>query len=551
MNNTIINSLIGGDDSIKRSNVFAVDSQIPTLYMPQYISLSGVMTNNGPDNQTIASFEIRDQYITALNHLVLSLELPEVKGMGRFGYVPYVGYKCINHVSVSSCNGVIWEIEGEELYNNCINNTIALKHSGYSSELNDISIGLTPNDTIKEPSTVYVYIKTPFDVEDTFSSLKLSDSKITVTVTFNPVSDIVIRDSSFDFETFNKEFVYVPELSFIGYMVKNVQIKPSFIEKPRRVIGQINQPTATVTEVHAATSLSVYTKPYYGNTDNKFISYPGYSQDEKDYIDAYVSRLLDDLVIVSDGPPTGYPESAEIVEVPEDGIVSIQDADVYVKIDNVPDNMSVYLHTNLLMFGTRKNSFIYNISKKFSAITGTYSDATKRTVFAHISHSINIIDTSIPVSLWTSQRNVYNGDNRSAESKAKDLFINDPFIKGIDFKNKTDIISRLEVRFGNDVLYSENGPISRIYNELLTKSNNGTRTLTFNFTPKIFFRPTTITANVSRGKDKLSVRVVYSTMDVNHPIYYVQKQLVVVCNDLYKVSYDQGVSITKIMGDNN
>lgn len=116
--------------------------------------------------------------------------------------------------------------------------------------------------------------------------------------------------------------------------------------------------------------------------------------------------------------------------------------------------------------------------KKFSAITGTYSDATKRTIFAHISHSINIIDTSIPVSLWTSQRNVYNGDNRSAESKAKDLFINDPFIKGIDFKNKTDIISRLEVRFGNDVLYSENGPISRIYNELLTKSNNGTRTLT-------------------------------------------------------------------------
>ncbi|AUL80564.1 rifampicin resistance N3L protein [Vaccinia virus] len=200
--------------------------------------------------------------------------------------------------------------------------------------------------------------------------------------------------------------------------------------------------------------------------------------------------------------------------------------------------MSGYHHTNLLIFGTRKNSFIYNISQKFSAITGTYSDATMRTIFAHISHSINIIDTSTPVSLWTSQRNVYNGDNRSAESKAKDLFIYDPFIKGRDFTNKTDIISRLEVRFGNDVLYSENGPISRIYDELLTKSNNGTRTLTFNFSPKIVFRPTTITVNVSRGTDKLYVRIVYSTMDVNHPIYYVQKQLVVVCNDLYKVSYD-------------
>ncbi|AST09511.1 Trimeric virion coat protein [NY_014 poxvirus] len=546
MNNTVINSLIGDDSSIKRSNVFGVDTQVPTLYMPQYITLSGVVTNDGQDNQIIASFEIRDQYISALNHLVLSLDLPEVKGIGRFGYVPYIGYKSINHVSISSSNGVIWEIDGEELYNSCCNNQIALKNSGYSSELNDISIGLTPNDTIKEATTIYTYIKTPFDVEDTFSTLKLSDTKITVTIIFNPVSDIVIRDTSFDFETFNKEFVYVPELSFIGYMVKNIQVKPSFIEKPRRVVGQINQPTATVTEVHSATSLSVYIKPYYGNTDNKFISYPGYAQDEHDYINAFVSRLLDDLVIVSNGPPTDYPDTAEIVEVPCNGMVSIQDADVFVKIDNVPEDMSVYLHTNLLMFGTRKNSFIYNISKKFSAITGSYSEATKRIVFSQISHTINIIDASIPVSLWTSQRNVYPGDNRSNDSKSKDLFINDPFIKGIDFKNKTDIISRLEVRFGNDVLYSENGPISKIYNELLSKTNNGTRTLMFNFTPKTFFRPTTITANTVRGKDKLSVRVVYSTMDVNNPIYYVQKQVVVVCNDLYKISHDQGVTSTKI-----
>lgn len=78
-----------------------------------------------------------------------------------------------------------------------------------------------------------------------------------------------------------------------------------------------------------------------------------------------MSRLLDDLVIVSDGPPTGYPESAEIVEVPEDGVVSIQDADVYVKIDNVPDNMSVYLHTNLLMFGTRKILLYITFLKSF------------------------------------------------------------------------------------------------------------------------------------------------------------------------------------------
>ncbi|PWG68321.1 hypothetical protein DEM28_24605, partial [Enterobacter mori] len=110
--------------------------------------------------------------------------------------------------------------------------------------------------------------------------------------------------------------------------------------------------------------------------------------------------------------------------------------------------------------------------------------------FSHISHSISITDVSIPVNLWSCQRNVYNGDNRSESSKNKDLFINDPFIRGIDFKNKTDIISRMEVRFGNDVLYSETNPISKIYNDLLSNCVLGTRTLKFNFTPHTFFKPT-------------------------------------------------------------
>ncbi|ADT91119.1 virus assembly crescent/IV scaffold protein [Cotia virus SPAn232] len=547
MNNTVINSLICNDDSIKRHNIFGVDIQHPTLYMPQYITLTGISSPVLCDQNTVSTFEIRDQYITAISHFILSIDLPEIKGIGKFGYVTHLGYKCIQNVSISSSDCVLWESSGEDLYNSCRSNITAMNNSGFSHELNDISTGTTPNDTIKEATTIYVYIKTPFDIENTFSSLKLSDSKIIVTVTFNPVSDIIIRDSFFNYDNFIKDFVYVSELSFVGYMVKNIENKNSYIERPRRVVGQINQSTAVISEVHAATSLSVYVKPYYGNADNKFIAYPGYTQSERDYICVYMERILDDLVTVSDGPPTCYPSTSEIVEVPENGIVTIQDIDVYVNIDNVPSNMSVYFHTNILVFGTRKNSFVYNISKKFSSITGSYSKSTNRIVFSHILHSINIIDVSIPVSLWTCQRNVYSGDNRSETSKSKDLFINDPFIKGIDLINKTDIISRLEVRFGNDVLYSETGPISKIYNELLSNDNCGIRSLRFNFTPNTFFKPTTLIANTSRGKDKLSVRVVYSSIDPNNPIYYLSKQLVLVCNDLYKVSNDNGVFVTKIM----
>ncbi|QHR82630.1 virus assembly crescent IV scaffold protein [Brazilian porcupinepox virus 1] len=547
MNNTVINSLINNDDSIKRHNVFGVDVQNPTLYMPQYITLNGIVSPGSCDQQVVSTFEIRDQYITAISHLVLSIELPEVKGVGRFGYVTNVGYKCINHVSISSSDHILWESSGEDLYNSCKSNTTAMNNSGFSHELNDISSGLTNNDTIKDATTVYVYIKTPFDIEKTFSSLKLSDSKIIVTVTFNPVSDIIIRDSLFNYESFVKDFVYVSELSFVGYMVKNIQPKTSYIEIPRRVVGQLNQSTAVVSEVYSATSLSVYVKPYYGNVDNKFISYPGYTQTERDYICTFVERILEDLVIVSNCKPTYFPDTAEIVEVPENGIVTIQDIDVFVKIDNVPEDMSIYYHTNILVFGTRKNSFVYNISKKFLTITGTYSESTNRIFFSNISHSVNIIDVSIPVSLWTCQRNVYTGDNRSDLSKSKDLFINDPFIKGIDLINKTDIISRMEVRFGNDVLYSETGPISKIYNDLLSDDNCGIRKLKFNFTPNTFFKPTTIIANTSRGKDKLSVRVVFSSLDPNNPIYYLSKQIVLVCNDLYKVTNDNGINVLKIM----
>nr|Q08517.1 RecName: Full=Scaffold protein D13 ortholog; AltName: Full=62 kDa protein; AltName: Full=Rifampicin resistance protein [Swinepox virus (STRAIN KASZA)]AAA16176.1 ORF H1L [Swinepox virus] len=550
MNNTVINSIIGNDDIVKRHNVFGVDVQNPTLYMPQYITINGITsTDSNCDQHVVSTFEIRDQYITALSHVMLSIELPEVKGVGRFGYVPYVGYLCIQHVSISSYDDILWESSGEDLYNSCLDNDTALTNSGYSHELNTISTGLTPNDTIKESTTVYVYIKTPFDVEKTFSSLKLADTKIVITVTFNPVSDIIIRDITFNYDNFVKDFVYVTELSCIGYMVKNIQIKPSYIERPRRVFGQLNQSTAVISDVHSVSSLSVYIKPYYGNADNKFISYPGYSQSEKDYICVFVERLLDDLVTVCDTSPKWFPETAELVEVPNSGIVTIQDVDIFVRIDNVPCNMKVYFHTNILVFGTRKNSVTYNLSKKFTTITGTYSESTNRIMFSHVSHSINITDVSIPVSVWTCQRNIYNGDNRSESSKNKDLFINDPFIKGIDFKNKTDIISRLEVRFGNDVLYSETSPISKVYNDLLSNHKCGMRTLRFNFTPPTFFKPTTIVANPSRGKDKLSVRVVFTSLDPNNPIYYISKQLVLVCKDLYKVTNDDGINVTKIIGE--
>ncbi|AAL69826.1 SPV087 putative rifampicin resistance protein IMV assembly [Swinepox virus] len=550
MNNTVINSIIGNDDIVKRHNVFGVDVQNPTLYMPQYITINGITsTDSNCDQHVVSTFEIRDQYITALSHVMLSIELPEVKGVGRFGYVPYVGYKCIQHVSISSYDDILWESSGEDLYNSCLDNDTALTNSGYSHELNTISTGLTPNDTIKESTTVYVYVKTPFDVEKTFSSLKLADTKIVITVTFNPVSDIIIRDITFNYDNFVKDFVYVTELSCIGYMVKNIQIKPSYIERPRRVFGQLNQSTAVISDVHSVSSLSVYIKPYYGNADNKFISYPGYSQSEKDYICVFVERLLDDLVTVCDASPKWFPETAELVEVPNSGIVTIQDVDIFVRIDNVPCNMKVYFHTNILVFGTRKNSVTYNLSKKFTTITGTYSESTNRIMFSHVSHSINITDVSIPVSVWTCQRNIYNGDNRSESSKNKDLFINDPFIKGIDFKNKTDIISRLEVRFGNDVLYSETSPISKVYNDLLSNHKCGMRTLRFNFTPPTFFKPTTIVANPSRGKDKLSVRVVFTSLDPNNPIYYISKQLVLVCKDLYKVTNDDGINVTKIIGE--
>ncbi|WZD65419.1 rifampin resistance protein (VACV) [Bovine papular stomatitis virus] len=543
MNNSVV-SLVGAEDGVRRASVFTTDYRVPTMYMPQYITTQGVVDASG-DAVTV-TFEIRDKYISAINSLVLSIDLPEIKGMGKLCYVPYIGYKMIRHVAINSSSDTIWETSGEELFDSCMENDRVMELSGFSRELNDLSTGTSPNDVIKEAVTVHAYIKTPFDAERTFSTLKLSDSKIVVAVTLNPISCVMVYDEAFDMTKLAKEFPYTTELSFIGYMVKNMHARPAFIEMPRRRVEQLNHTTSVITDVHACTSLSVYTKPVFADANNRFISYPGYQQSEGDFVLAFVERLLEDMVIVANCYPEGFPETAEIVEVPSSGVVSIQDTDVFVRIDDVPVGMRVFLHTNILVFSTRKNSVVYNMSKKFSAITGAYSRATHRIRFTSVVHSVNIGDASIPVSIWTCQRNVYHGDNRSPESRSKDLFVADPFLKGVDFKNKTDVIARMDVRFGNEVLYSENSPVSRVFSEILGKTA-GVRTLQFNFTPGTFFSPTALTSNVSRGKDKLTIRINTAPMEAHNPLLYVPRQMVVVCNELYRISYDAGILVEKVI----
>lgn len=542
MNNSVV-SLVGGDDAVRRASVFATDHRAPTVYMPQYITTQGVVDTTS-DAVTV-TFEIRDKYISAMNNFVLSVDLPEIKGVGKMCYVPYIAYKLIRHVAVNSAADTIWETSGEELFDSCLDNERVMELSGFSRELNDLSTGSSPNDVIKEAACVHAYIKTPFDADKTFSTLKLSDSKITVTITLNPVACVMVYDETFDAAKLAKEFPYSMELSFIGYMVKNLCPRPAFIEMPRRRVEQINHTTAVITDVHACTSLSVYMKPVLSDANNRFISYPGFQQSEGDFVMAFVERLLEDMVIVSNCYPEGFPETAEIVEVPPSGVVSIQDTDVFVRIDDVPVGMRVFLHTNILVFATRKNSVVYNMSKKFSAITGAYSRATSRIRFTTAIHSVNIGDASVPVGVWTCQRNVYNGDNRSPEARAKDLFVADPFLKGVDFKNKIDVIARMDVRFGNEVLYSENSAVSRVFGEILGKTP-GVRTLQFNFTPSTFFSPTALNSNVSRGKDKLAVRVTTAHMEAHNPLMYVPRQMVVVCNEVYRLSYDAGIVAEKV-----
>lgn len=550
MNNSIISSVINSiDSSSKRTNIFSFDVQHPTAYMPQYISINGYHNKKDNDANQVynVSFDIRDQHIAAVNYFFISIQLPEVSGEGKFAYVPYVGYKCIQHVAITCGDITIWETDGEELFDKCVDDKIAVL-SGYSPELNDISTGYTPNDTIKDSTTLYVYIKTPFDADKTISSLKLVNNKITVTITFRSINDVIVYDSKFQVERFVRDFVYSTELHLIAYAVSDIKPKSAYIELDRRVVSCSSTPTPipVISDVYACTAMSVYVKPYYGMMENKFISYPGYRQTESDYVRCMVNRLLDDLIVVADTVPQGFPNTATFVKVPVDGQINLQDVDIIVKIDNVPDDKDIYYHTNLLIFGTRKNSFVYNISKKFSSIIGTYSPNTDSINFSKVNHSISITDASIPVSFWVSQKNVYQGDNRSNYSKSKDLVVNDPFRKGIDMVNKTDVISRLEVRFGNDPIYSEISPITKVFNMLLTGSSINMRKIIFNMNPANIFRPTTLNANTKRGKDKLTVRISYIDTDPNNPIHYVAKQLVVICTDLYRIDYDGNINITKI-----
>ncbi|ABJ09011.1 rifampin resistance protein [Nile crocodilepox virus] len=542
MNTSIVNSFLGSRraEAAKSKNVFGVDPQETTYYMPQYITVSGIRCDD------VVRYEVKDQYINAANYFVLTVPLPEIKGVGSFAYAPHVGYKCIKRVQFSSQRGLIWEIEGEELFAASRGSNIAAC-SGYSEKLCSMSTGHTPNDVIKESELIYVYLRTPFDDESTISSLKIpANDKIVIEVAFNRISDVVIYDAAFNIDAFAHGFVYQPDLSFIGYTVKGLQAKPAYLQIPRRVVGSLNITSNSLGEVYSITSLSVYVKPCYG-IENKFIAYPGFDQTPAAYVKAYVERLLFDLLTVSAERPSNFPPESDIVRIASSDIVTIQDIDVSVCIDGVPAGKSLYFHRNLLVFGTRRNGAAYNISKKFSKICGFYNDVNDTIIYTEVLHTVDMLDVSIPVKLWNSERNIQAGDNRSAASKAKDVYINDPFLKGIDLLGSFDPVERMEVRFGHELMYSEDFPISRIYNRLLTSAIAAERKLIFNYTQCCLFKPTILQADHSRGKDKLHVKVGYKRLDVDNPIHYVDRQLVLACNDLYRISYDNSeVKVSKI-----
>ena len=54
MNASIINSLIHAEDGVRRSNVFGFDMHQPTLYMPQYVTVSGVLQPDAGAHPVVA-----------------------------------------------------------------------------------------------------------------------------------------------------------------------------------------------------------------------------------------------------------------------------------------------------------------------------------------------------------------------------------------------------------------------------------------------------------------------------------------------------------------
>jgi hypothetical protein len=326
------------------------------------------------------------------------------------------------------------------------------------------------------------------DCSDFIGALyKPRGSKIEIVVSFNKVCTVLNRRKDTTIERLND--LCISQVEFIASLYIGSDTKLGVPEKrnfENFIWTKNDAKEKLILSFNDLSRISWFYEPYHqGKT---FISYPGYEQTEDAYINSFIKRIQDDLVVIDDDQKSyininySHPEFFEKID---DNYCMMRNTNnVQIFIDNIPEKKHVFFNTSILKFKTRTEDYFLNLSEKFRLIVGTFNRAYNKIVFSDIKHNLSLFNVVIPTEIWNDQggKNDSGCDNRSYASKTQDYFINDCFLGGINEVNDIFNIDYTINIGGNTFWKSNNNELTKIANNNLQMSevnNNVINNLSF------------------------------------------------------------------------
>lgn len=550
-----------------RQNIYITETKSGKYNIPQQFTCPCTLE----DGYYIAT--VTDNKLEGCNNFGLSITLPEIKGVGSVRYQTNFVYKLIEECVIETIDNevrsnVIIKKSGleflldfnqkERMYPSVIGN---------NSDFCSFKIGKFPDDVIFQSTEIYFPLIFIFDhTINPRTCLRLyPETKLRIKIKFKQFHEILLYNSKYKKSSLKNilDVDLQPYIKFTGYNTCGSSYKNRYIEELVTSVHQSNKKNYCTPEF-----LSISNILWYPKSDmfsgREFVAYPNFPETKERFVESFVNKLLPDLITISKEDnflkSRGFNDKCKFKQIKAyDKIEFDANNNCVINIMNVPDDHYIYFHMNILSFSRRNNLNEYNISKKFKYILGTFIKEENKIIFHNIEHTINISDVSIPIDIWNAEENTACGDLRSSKSKKDNIFVNDPFVFGMDFlSNELGLISRTlttgsnetiaeinndkincDAYFGSENLYSVT-PITEY-------SNPSIFIYRFNSHNIVFTEPSRLSADIEKNFRYVNLSIDWKEFPEVDPRSLFTKKLIICMTIVKKILYDNNIITVQVL----
>lgn len=544
----------------KNNDIYGLPIKDIDINPPQIITLSPSFTRGNKYH-----FQIIDSRFDAYDCHLLNITLPPIKGKGKICYSKYAGLKQIvsleekcNNISINTTDGL--KFMNSYFSPNVYKDDFAV---GNREDLCNFRKGNFPDDTIFPQTDLIVPLFKSYDKLPPHSVLRVpKNAKIEFILELTNIKDILIYDREYYENSSSYLDSIAPDikLTIRAYNIQSpFQIEDRYIEEiyyshvkdsdynenPKDEYNSV--PFKNITEIGWFCETKQFKNKF-------FIAYPGYNNDESEFIKCFRNRIFPDLIKISEEHDESfkknYPENANFVMINNNSEYEFDNLNkCKILIKNIPENHKIWFHTNILEFNRGYKKDHYNISKKFKYILGDYIVEENRIIPIEIIDELTIEDVSIPIDIWEHAFNTAGKDLRSFESRKHDIYINEPHIFGLDFVSKnTGFEKNATVKAGPSERILENNKSNfyfpyfgythhRDYYFLEPFRYPCIGNSNFNIVNTLMIKPSSLSSNKEKNILNCSVQVNWTQFSDNHPLKLIPKTLRVFVKKIKKIKY--------------